>query len=157
MKGLGIVFIIVSIICALGGIANMEPESERLAKGIERDYGPTDVSRDILGESRSERKTTMTWFFVGAGVLGLTGLILVVSAPQKKPQGHAPSQVPPTIHVQPPPPPPAKLYVYVNNETKGPFSMEQLKALLAVNTVTPETPCCREGSRDWQTVSTYVG
>jgi hypothetical protein len=74
---------------------------------------------------------------------------------QPKPQKPAPSQPQPPVASAAPPPPPS-LYVYLNNEVKGPFTADQLKALVSVGSVTPETPCCREGSQDWQTVNAYA-
>lgn len=66
----------------------------------------------------------------------------------------------------PPQPPPViplsvglpshSLYIHLNGEPKGPFTVEQLKALLAVQTITHETPCCHDGAEAWQTVGAYL-
>lgn len=61
----------------------------------------------------------------------------------------------------PPPPPPQRspvaetpthqqcYFVYFAEAVKGPFSMEQIKALLSFTTVSLETQCCKEGTQDW--------
>jgi len=61
-----------------------------------------------------------------------------------------------------PPPPPAaqtpvadvsttqqRFFVYVVDAVKGPFSIEQIKALLSVATVSLDTQVCKEGTEDW--------
>jgi hypothetical protein len=48
------------------------------------------------------------------------------------------------------------LYIHLNGDAKGPFTVEQLKALLAVQTITNETLCCHNGADAWQTVGVYL-
>lgn len=52
--------------------------------------------------------------------------------------------------------PPRSFYVHLPNGVKGPFSTEQLRALISVGTVSPATQCCIEGTQDWQPVSEFV-
>jgi hypothetical protein len=72
---------------------------------------------------------------------------------QKKPER-------PALVSQPaiPPPPTKKLsfFIYVNDQVKGPFSSAQINALMQMDSVTLTTPCCPEGSQDWQTVSDFI-
>lgn len=72
---------------------------------------------------------------------------------QKKPERPAAS----AAAVPPPPPTGAvSLFVYIKDQVKEPFSPSQIKALLQVDSVTPATPCCREGSQEWQTIADFV-
>ncbi len=48
------------------------------------------------------------------------------------------------------------LYVQIQDGTQGPFTVEQLKALLAVGTITPMTLCCHEDAETWQPVAAYL-
>jgi hypothetical protein len=50
----------------------------------------------------------------------------------------------------------ANLYVFARDEVEGPFSLEQLQALLQANTVSSATPCCEGGAESWKTVGDYV-
>ena len=52
--------------------------------------------------------------------------------------------------------PPDGLYIHLNGEAKGPFTVEQLKALFVVEAITKDTPCCLNGAEAWQTVGAYV-
>ncbi len=74
---------------------------------------------------------------------------------QKKPERPSPVQ-----QAAPPPPlPPTKtvsFFIYVNDQVKGPFSAAQINALMQVDSVTPMTPCCPEGSQEWQTVADCI-
>jgi hypothetical protein len=54
-----------------------------------------------------------------------------------------------------PPSPPTTFYVYLQDQVKGPFSREQIKALLDVASVSADTPCCLKDS-DWQTVASFI-
>jgi hypothetical protein len=47
------------------------------------------------------------------------------------------------------PPPPERLYLYLGNEIKGPYSLAQVELLRDAGTVTPETPICHEGAHEW--------
>ena len=66
------------------------------------------------------------------------------------------ASLPPPIPSRPVELPSEGLYIHLNGESKGPFTVEQLKALLAVETITRDTLCCHEGAEAWQTVSAYV-
>ena len=55
-----------------------------------------------------------------------------------------------------PPPPSTRLFVYVSDMVKGPFSLEQLQAMIADYTILLDTPCCMEGSKTWQQVLNFV-
>jgi uncharacterized membrane protein (DUF485 family) len=54
------------------------------------------------------------------------------------------------------PMPPPAFYLYLNEQVKGPFSSDQIKALLQVDSANPETPCCPEGVQEWQTIAALV-
>ena len=72
---------------------------------------------------------------------------------QKKPERAAPVTQP----AIPPPPPRTKSYfIYVSDQVKGPFSAVQISALMQMDSITPTTPCCPEGSQDWQTVADCI-
>lgn len=55
-----------------------------------------------------------------------------------------------------PPPPPATFYIYLNDQVQGPFSHDQLQAILAVNTVSLDTSCCRLGTQEWLTIRSFI-
>jgi tetratricopeptide (TPR) repeat protein len=48
------------------------------------------------------------------------------------------------------------LYIFVDQEVKGPFTRSQIEALLRMQTVNYATPCCEEGANDWKTVADVV-
>jgi TM2 domain-containing membrane protein YozV len=51
----------------------------------------------------------------------------------------------------PPPMPRAKgLFVIVGDETKGPYSLKQVKAMYESGQLTMDTQCCREGDEKWR-------
>jgi len=52
--------------------------------------------------------------------------------------------------------PTAAFYLYLNEKVQGPFSSEQIKALLQVNAATPRTPCCFFGAKEWQTIEILI-
>jgi len=54
------------------------------------------------------------------------------------------------------PMPEPSFYLYLNEQVQGPFSNEQIKALLQVDSAKPTTPCCTEGAQEWQTVEELV-
>jgi hypothetical protein len=54
------------------------------------------------------------------------------------------------------PMPPRSFYLYLNEQVQGPFSNEQIRALLQVDSAKPSTPCCTEGAIEWQTVEALV-
>jgi hypothetical protein len=58
------------------------------------------------------------------------------------------------IPVRPMPPP--AYYLYLNNQVQGPFSTDQIKALVQVDTAKADTPCCAEGTQEWHTVKVLV-
>ena len=51
----------------------------------------------------------------------------------------------------------ADTYLHLNGEQKGPFSAEQLRAMLASGEITPDTLAWREGMSEWSRVSTVLG
>lgn len=52
---------------------------------------------------------------------------------------------------QPPPLPRAKgLYVIIGQETKGPYSLKQIKAMYESGQLTMDTMCCRDGDKQWR-------
>jgi hypothetical protein len=52
--------------------------------------------------------------------------------------------------------PSESLYIHVNGAVKGPFNIEQLNALLAVEKITKDTACCHEGAEVWLTIKAYL-
>ena len=46
-------------------------------------------------------------------------------------------------------------YLYQKEETFGPFTREQIMGFQAQGLVPPETPCCQEGDKTWQTVAAF--
>jgi hypothetical protein len=65
-----------------------------------------------------------------------------------------PMQVPPPVLR--PAPPESKLFVFFGTEVKGPYSRDQLRALLDAGSITPETQVCVEGTETWQPLSQYM-
>ncbi len=65
----------------------------------------------------------------------------------------APAAVGPS---RPPVLPSVALYLYLNGETKGPFSTDQIAALLSVGAATQDTPCCHDGAEKWLIVAAYL-
>jgi hypothetical protein len=55
-----------------------------------------------------------------------------------------------------PPMPPPSFYLYLNEQVQGPFSAEVIKALVQVDSAKSDTPCCAEGTQEWQTVEALV-
>jgi len=51
---------------------------------------------------------------------------------------------------------PNAFYLYLDQGVKGPFSREQLKALLELKTISTTTMFCPEGSETWSELSIYV-
>lgn len=96
----------------------------------------------ITGESKNAKN-------VSSIIAALTNYLKT----QKKPER------PQATSQQVAPLPPAKsvsFYIYLNDEVKGPFSVAQIKALLQVDSATPTTPCCLEGSEEWQTIGDLI-
>jgi len=54
------------------------------------------------------------------------------------------------------PMPPPSFYLHLNEQVQGPFSTDQIKALLQVGSAKPTTPCCAEGTQEWHTVGVLV-
>ena len=67
--------------------------------------------------------------------------------------GDAAAPPPPVSAAQPKTP---ILYIFVDQEVKGPFTRSQIEALLQMQTVNYTTPCCEEGANDWKTVADVV-
>ena len=44
----------------------------------------------------------------------------------------------------------ARFYAFVNDEVKGPYTLEQLHALHDAAAITESTQVCREGGEEWQ-------
>lgn len=49
-----------------------------------------------------------------------------------------------------------QFYVLINNEQKGPISLEQLKGLAVVDVITPESMVWRIGTPDWTDLKTCL-
>jgi uncharacterized protein YxjI len=47
-------------------------------------------------------------------------------------------------------------YLYSDNQTNGPFSLEQITQKLASGLIGPETPCCVEGATEWQALGQLI-
>ena len=47
-------------------------------------------------------------------------------------------------------------YIHLQEQVKGPFSLEQLKALQDMQTISANTPCCYAGADKWQTVADCI-
>jgi len=54
------------------------------------------------------------------------------------------------------PMPEPSFYLYLNDQVKGPFSTDQIKTLLQADSAKADTPCCAEGTQEWQTVEALV-
>jgi hypothetical protein len=51
----------------------------------------------------------------------------------------------------------ADIYLHLNGEQKGPFSSEQVRAMLVSGEITPDTLAWRAGMSEWSRVSAVVG
>ncbi|MBR4431588.1 MAG: DUF4339 domain-containing protein [Paludibacteraceae bacterium] len=49
-----------------------------------------------------------------------------------------------------------QFYVLINNEQKGPITLEQLKGLALVDVITPESMVWRIGTPDWTDLKTCL-
>jgi hypothetical protein len=56
----------------------------------------------------------------------------------------------PTLPQPPNLPASPRLFAYIAEEVVGPYTTEQLQALHSSLAVTDDTPCCFEGSEEWQ-------
>jgi hypothetical protein len=53
-------------------------------------------------------------------------------------------------------PPPLRFYVFVSEQVKGPYSVEQLQALRDASAIVDDTPCCPEGSETWSSYADTI-
>ena len=66
----------------------------------------------------------------------------------------------PSTPLLPPPtpelaPPTHRYFAFLNDDVKGPYSVEQLMALKDAGTLTEQTQICPEGTEDWNTASAF--
>lgn len=57
---------------------------------------------------------------------------------------------PPPVMQTPPTPRAKGLFVIVGEETKGPYSLKQVKAMYESGQLTMDTMCCRDGDEQWR-------
>ena len=57
---------------------------------------------------------------------------------------------PPQLPSPPPDPIGRRFFVFIAEEVKGPYTVEQLQALHDASAITDGTLCCPEGTEDWQ-------
>jgi len=73
---------------------------------------------------------------------------------------HQNVSMPPPMQLPPPmvrpAPPESKLFVYFGTEVKGPYSRDQVRALLDTGSITSETQVCVEGTETWQLLSQHI-
>lgn len=69
---------------------------------------------------------------------------------------HTTAQLPAPRQPHPPQHQPVKLFLFIANEVKGPFSFEQIRGIITAGTATLETQCCKEGTEDWRSVSDFL-
>ena len=187
MKKLGILFIIAGIILGICAIINLSPGdlerklseeadfSRSLRHDVEKlnrlevlagqrptDYGPSREAerRSDSAIQRSEREQRLSFYAISAVVLGVTGLILIVS--QLQPAGdQVPAPLPTTANSKPtppaPPPPPPKtgrgIYLHMRGEVTGPYTTSEVEGYLGNGSVTLQTLYCIEGSKSWGPLS----
>ena len=51
---------------------------------------------------------------------------------------------------------PLKLFVLMNDQTKGPFTLPHVRLMLSDKKITPETLCAREGDSQWLPVGDFL-
>jgi hypothetical protein len=212
MKTLGTLFLITAALLVVGVIINLSPSGseERIYKSEEALHeasqnlknfaeagralgyqtGQIDIrsDRDIFSTSsslKSQREMRVFYFAIAAGILGIVGLILVVSQSQRqsyhtpsvKPQAvqsqrqsyHTPSVKSQAVWLSNTEPiskqdlpkavkPEAidNIFLYVNGEVKGPHSSSEIQFLIHDGYITYQTLCCLEGSEDWRPLSEIV-
>lgn len=67
-----------------------------------------------------------------------------------------PIQVSPPLLPGRPAPPTPKLFILIADEVKGPYTREQIRALLDTGAVSADTQACREGTENWETISSFL-
>lgn len=195
MKTLGTLFLITAALLVVGVIINLSPSGseERIYKSEEALHeasqnlknfaeagralgyqtGQIDIrsDRDIFSTSsslKSQREMRVFYFAIPAGILGIVGLILVVSQSQRQ-SYHTPSVKSQAVSLSNTEPiskqdlpkavkPKAidNIFLYVNGEVKGPHSSSEIQFLIHDGYVTYQTLCCLEGSEDWRPLSEIV-
>ena len=133
MKGLGCFFTIIALLC--GAMA-----------GIRASTGHAPQSLDGL-------------LWIVAFILIIIGLIcLAAGSGGSNPQPVTIVDRPHKPHTTKPQPPSQTLsyYLYLNDQVKGPFSLLQIQGFLQVDSATPSTPCCPEGSDQWITIRDII-
>jgi len=195
MKTLGILFLITAALLVVGVIINLSPSGseERIYKSEEalheasqnlRNFaeagralgyqtGQIDIrsDRNIFSTSsslKSQREMRVFYFAIAAGILGIVGLILVVSQSQRQ-SNHTPSVKSQAVWLSNTEPiskqdlpkavkPEAidNIFLYVNGEVKGPHSSSEIQFLIHDGYITYQTLCCLEGSEDWKPLSEIV-
>jgi len=195
MKTLGTLFLITAALLVVGVIINLSPSGseERIYKSEEALHeasqnlknfaeagralgyqtGQIDIrsDRDIFSTSsslKSQREMRVFYFAIPAGILGIVGLILVVSQSQRqsyhtpsvKSQAVSLSNTEPTSKQDLPkavkPKAIDNIFIYVNGEVKGPHSSSEIQFLIHDGYITYQTLCCLEGSEDWRPLSEIV-
>ncbi len=85
------------------------------------------------------------------------GFLAAIAYHKLNPRRPAPSLAPATPVSQPPPLPKCNgWFVCLEEQVRGPFSIEQLNALLDVGTIRQDTQCCPEGTQEWQPLSAVI-
>jgi len=199
MKTLGILFLITAALLVVGVIINLSPSgsenriykleesvhesSQNLKKFAEvgralgYQTGQIDIrsDEDIFSTSsslKSQREMRVLYFAIAAGILGILGLILVVS--QSQPESHhetaVKSQVAslsntnpivtqampkpmPEVQVSKNPEKIGNIFIYVNDEVAGPYTISEVKVFFSNEFVTYQTLFCLEGSQNWRPLS----
>ena len=187
MKTLGILFIIVAVVLGIAAFANSTPDSlETMQSGVaaesrkdrkemealnkfaeasgvathEIDTDQEDEWRAKSADRRSEREQRLLFCAVPAGLLGITGLILVVSQRRSSPipLPTVPRPTAAATFSRPPPPPNVGrgIYLHIAGEVTGPFTTAEVEEFLQDGSATFKTLCCIEGSEQWQPLSTLA-
>lgn len=68
---------------------------------------------------------------------------------------HGPAQTPPPPRLPAPPAP--RYFVCISGQVKGPYTLDQLRALRDASAISGDTPCCPEGREEWTDFSSIGG
>jgi hypothetical protein len=90
----------------------------------------------------------------GRRVSDLFDPVTAAAAPEPLKEGAAFANVAGAKEGKTPPPLPRAngLFVIVGDETKGPYSLKQIKAMYESGQLTMDTRCCREGDENWRSL-----
>ena len=131
-------------------------EKAMLIQTVGKDVYQFDKSTDVL-KAAAENKGTAGGM-MGAG-MGL-GMGLGVGSTMGSQMGNIGSQLRTNLDQSqqpgsPPPPPVTSYHVFINQEQKGPFNIEQIKLMISQGQLSKDTHIWKEGMANWEKAETF--